>query len=266
MLNRQQDIYRHPLMGRLAAAERGVLSAGLRACAGSHALQLGAFEADPPPSLPLLPHWVRLHLGRGDCGGDLSLDAAMPLPFADESLDLIWLKHALDRSAHPAQLLATVIRLLAPGGTLVISGLHPVSGWAAWSRYGLGEGGRLQAPWLLRLALRLSGLPVSGHWRQGSCWPRARGDQRRRNRLGGVYVLVARKERAQILPFVTRLAASRRAEGGTLAAVQASAWHQVPDVAVLNRGMGACKLLPAEVRRDTLGGVPGRALSPLPDA
>lgn len=262
MLNRQQDLYRHPLMERLAVAERGVVSAGLRSCAGSHALQLGAFEADPPPSLPLLPHWVCLHLDRDGCRGDLSLDAAAPLPFADESLDLVWLKHALDRSSHPAQLLATVIRLLAPGGTLVVSGLHPVSGWAAWSRYGLGEGGRLQAPWLLRLALRLSGMPVSDHWRQGSCWPRARGDQQRRNRLGGVYVLVARKERAQILPFVTRLAASRRAESGRLAAVQTSTLHEVPDVAVLNRGMGACKLLPAEIRRDAPGGVSGRTLPP----
>lgn len=252
MVRRQQNLYRHPQMLRLAAGERAAVSARLRSCAGMHGLQLGAFADDGPPSLPLLPHWVRLHGGADRLDGDLRLDGTAALPFAEESFDLIWLKHALDRSRDPAPLLAASIRLLAPGGMLLISGLHPCSGWAPWCRFGREGGGRLHAPWLLQLALRLSGLSLSGRWRQGSSWPRAGADQRRRNRFGGAYMLLARKERAQILPFVTRLAASRRREAGRLSAVQAMQRQAEPDVAALSPAAGTCTLLSAMVRPDFL--------------
>ncbi|MHC1481141.1 class I SAM-dependent methyltransferase [Frateuria aurantia] len=225
MLKQQHDLYQHPVMIRLAAAERAVMAARIRSCAGPHALHLTAFADDAPPSLPLLPHWVSLQITASGCHGELRLDAAMPLPFIEESFDVIWLKHALDRHPHPAQLLASSVRLLAPGGTLLVSGLHPFGGWAPWWWLRGGAGTQLHAPWLLQLALRLSGLPVFGQWRQGSSWPRAGADQERRNRLGGAYMLIVKKERAQILPFVTRLVARRRADSGQLGAVQAASAH-----------------------------------------
>lgn len=56
------------------------------------------------------------------------------LPFADGSLDLVVLPHALELSIDPHAALREVERVLVPEGKVVISGLNPASLWAMRQR------------------------------------------------------------------------------------------------------------------------------------
>jgi SAM-dependent methyltransferase len=58
------------------------------------------------------------------------------LPFADNSLDLIVLPHALEFSAAPHQLLREAYRTIRPEGQLVLSCFNPLSLWGAKRYFG----------------------------------------------------------------------------------------------------------------------------------
>jgi len=129
---------------------------------GYHALQVGM------PGLQGLranrmPHrW--LALGAAEAlllpGQSLTDAAALPpslladpvaLPFADASLDLVLLPHALELSVDPHVALREVERVLVPEGRVVISGLNPLSLWGARQRrerlyQRIGAGGSLYLP------------------------------------------------------------------------------------------------------------------------
>ena len=88
------------------------------------------------------------------------------LPFAENSLDLIVLPHALEFTSDPHQLLREVYRAMRPEGQIVISGFNPFSLFGARRYFGRGE----IAPWdgsfiaLYRLKdwLALLGFEVTG--------------------------------------------------------------------------------------------------------
>lgn len=99
---------------------------------GYHSVQLG---------MPLLdglranrmPHRWR---GMGELSGPVPgavapdfLTHAVALPFADNSLDLLLLPHALELSHDPHAALREVARVLVPEGRVVIAGLNPLSLW-----------------------------------------------------------------------------------------------------------------------------------------
>lgn len=58
------------------------------------------------------------------------------LPFAAQSLDLVLLPHTLELSPNPHATLREVERVLMPEGSVVISGLNPVSLWGLKQRRG----------------------------------------------------------------------------------------------------------------------------------
>ena len=88
------------------------------------------------------------------------------LPFAENSLDLIVLPHALEFTSDPHQLLREVYRAMRAEGQIVISGFNPFSLFGARRYFGHGE----TAPWngsfiaLYRLKdwLALLGFEVTG--------------------------------------------------------------------------------------------------------
>jgi SAM-dependent methyltransferase len=88
------------------------------------------------------------------------------LPFAENSLDLIVLPHALEFSRDPHRLLREVYRAMRAEGQIVISGFNPFSLFGAQRYFGRGE----TAPWngsfiaLYRLKdwLALLGFDVTG--------------------------------------------------------------------------------------------------------
>lgn len=142
---------------------------------GYHSVQLG---------MPLLdglranrmPHRWR---GMGELSGPVPgavapdfLTHAVALPFADNSLDLLLLPHALELSHDPHAALREVVRVLVPEGRVVISGLNPVSLWGlrqqrarlyqrlGWGRLYLPDVGEFIGYWRLRDWLRLLSFEV----------------------------------------------------------------------------------------------------------
>lgn len=190
----------------LQAAQARVLLPALQRCAGSHGLLLSAGSGEPPPALPLLAHWTQLLGGGPRYAGDLVAATDEPLAFVDDAFDLVWLRHVLEVVDDFPAVLHEAVRVLAAGGTLVITGIHPLSAWAPWyywSERGAGHG--LHTPSRLVRELHRWGLRVTGLQRVGSAWPR-RGARMpsAASLVGGGYVLVAQKQRSLVTPLRLR--------------------------------------------------------------
>jgi SAM-dependent methyltransferase len=187
---------------------------------GYHALQLGL------PALPGLrnnriPHrWLAsdgvepMACATGKCA--LMTDFAA-LPFAEASLDLVLLPHALELSPDPHATLREVERVLVPEGRVVICGFNPASLWGMrqrrarlYRRLGFGElylpdAGEFIGFWRLRDWLKLLSFEVESV--RFGCYKPSVGSEAWLNRFdwmdraggrwwpifGGVYFLVAAK-------------------------------------------------------------------------
>jgi SAM-dependent methyltransferase len=204
MVQRDNDIYTSTPLHGLVAEESVALSADLQRCAGKHGLLLTAVAGDMSPGLPMLNHWVRLTLGQGRFQGDLHGRADEPLPFLDESFELVMLRHALEVAPAPRALLDEAIRVLAPGGTLALTGVHPFSAWNPWLRWRTRSAPiSLTSPLVLEHWLRANDLSIERVQRVGRWRPGAVEEWRVTPLLGGGYVLIARKRRHAMTP--TRL-------------------------------------------------------------
>lgn len=154
--------------------ECGRFDAAVADVFGYHALQLGL------PALPGLqnnriPHrWLAvpgLDTPSAAPGVTLVTDFS-GLPFAESSLDLLLLPHALELSTDPHATLREAERVLVPEGRVVISGFNPLSLWGLrqtrarlYRRLGVGdlylpEAGGSIGYWRLRDWLRLLGFEV----------------------------------------------------------------------------------------------------------
>ncbi len=95
---------------------------------GYHLLQLGMTPR--PLMIEGFPHLHRFTLasGNGVAGGAAVADfAELPLPC--DSIDALILHHALDFSPSPHSVLREAIRVLMPGGHIVVVGFNPLSLW-----------------------------------------------------------------------------------------------------------------------------------------
>lgn len=202
MPQRAHDIYASAPMRGLLADETVAYLPDLRRCAGSRALLLSAARQDEPPNPPYLGQWVTLRLAQGRLQGDVRASATEPLPFLDRSFDLVLLRHALE----PASLsLDEVIRVLAPGGMLVLTGVNPLSGWTPWWLWQTrGSASHATSPIQLAARLRRADLQVERVQRVGKALPLSSIQANTASSLlGGGYVLVARKKGPMSIP--TRL-------------------------------------------------------------
>lgn len=144
-------------------------------------------------------------------GPDVWLDSRA-WPWSADSLDLVVLPHALERSADPHACLREVERVLIPEGHVLITGFNPLSLWGwhqsgALRRQGVGHGlgQSLIAYRRLRDWLRLLGFEVqvsrfggwTPAWRQERWMQRMDWMDRAGERwwpiFGGVYLLMATK-------------------------------------------------------------------------
>jgi SAM-dependent methyltransferase len=205
MLQRDHDIYASAPMQGLLAEEMVALLPVLQRCAGTRGLLVSAVAADVPPSLPLLGHWTRLGVTGRHLGGDVRASALEPLPFIDDAFDLVLLRHALEMAPLAPDLLGEIVRCLAPGGMLALTGVHPISGWAPWWRWRMrGADVHLNTPMQLGGWLRQAALQIERVQRVGRLWPAGSTDvHAAAHPLGGAYLLLARKRRPMNLP--TRL-------------------------------------------------------------
>ncbi len=212
------DIYASAPLKRLREDQMRVLMPELQRCAGNHGLLLSASLDDQPPVLPFLGFWTRLWVSRDCYRGDLLAASDTQLPFTDDAFQLVLMRHAQEVTAGASLLLAEAVRVLAPGGTLVVTGVHPFSGWAPWLRWRARHSPPvMHMPLRLRQILRQSGLQIVRGWRVGGLLPHDTALSAINIRAcGGGYVLIARKQRQSVVPLRSTRAAIRPAANGRL--------------------------------------------------
>jgi SAM-dependent methyltransferase len=205
MLQRDHDIYASAPLRRLLDDQARALTSDLQRCFGTHALLIGVSSDDAPPALPMLGHWARLQAGVDGYCGDLRATTCEPLPFVDDAFELVVLRHALEVVSDASSLMAEAIRVLAPGGVLVVTGIHPLSVWAPWF-YWHSRSGKpfLQTPLRLVHYLKQAGLDIELSRRVGRFWPVGTAPASRTNAFGGGYVLISRKRRRTVSPLRSR--------------------------------------------------------------
>jgi SAM-dependent methyltransferase len=118
--------------------ERSQFDSAVADVFGYHAVQLGLPQLAGLYANRMPQRWVA-GPGPGWAGAvsDRSVQLVTDfeaLPFAESSLDLVLLPHALELGADPHALLREVERVLVPEGRLIISGLNPASLWGLRQR------------------------------------------------------------------------------------------------------------------------------------
>lgn len=218
MHHRDDDIYASAPLRRLLSEQTRALTPELQRCFGTHGLLLGASADDAPPTLPMLACWTAMHLDDQHYRGDLRAAANEPLPFVDDAFDLVLLRHAIEVAPAASALLAEVIRVLAPGGLLVLTGVHPLSAWSLWLHWRARRRTlALHLPWQLGHKLQLAGMDIEWTRRVGRSWPGlAAVRESPVNALGGGYVLIARKRRRMVTPLRIKPAPVRMPANGRL--------------------------------------------------
>jgi SAM-dependent methyltransferase len=234
-----------PAASRLLAWEQQQADALLADVFGYHAVQLGwpalqALRSNRMPHRWLARAEFELSLPEPRPDGQprphVCLDSRA-WPWPADSLDLIVLPHALDRSADPHACLREVERVLIPEGQVLITGLNPWSFWGVQHAYqqrkpppedGLPTqliGYRRLRDWLRLLGFevqisRFNGwVPALGseRWMQRLQWMETLGE-RWWPIFGGVYLLLATK----------RVTAGRLIEGRRWRAVRSAAAVALP--------------------------------------
>jgi len=212
------DIYTTPQVRKLLADEARALAPLVARCTGEHGLHLTTSALAEPPAIPLLGHWATVRVMGATFGGDVRASGLEALPFSDDAFGVVLLRHALETTVRQDNLLDEAIRVLAPGGMLAITGIHPLGLWAPWvARQSRGTRPRLTWPWWWSQRLVRDEFELSMPRRLGSAWPRATGAPAGESPLGGGYMLVARKKRPAALPLRARPAAVASPMPGTLA-------------------------------------------------
>lgn len=234
---------------------------------GFHALQLGLPELDGLRANRMQHRWLALdaayddwmissgdqirrnlllgnvaaagHAPAVEPGALLSLRCDFEsLPFANNSLDLVVLPHALELAHDPHRTLREVERVLMPEGKVVISCFNPASLWGMYQRlgqWGVNKAsvlpqGEFIAHWRLKDWLRLLDLEVAGGGfgcyrpfvRNEAWWSRLRWMEAAGDRwwpfLGSVYFVVAVK-RVRSMRLVGQFRKVRKAKAGAPAVV-----------------------------------------------
>lgn len=108
---------------------------------GERALQIGLPYIDTLRANGMQEHWLLEGEQRENDAllrNDLRRVIGIPeeLPFAEETFDLVVLPHSLDFSDEPQYILAEAVRVLAPEGRLIVTGINPLGLWW-WRQQGI---------------------------------------------------------------------------------------------------------------------------------
>ncbi len=150
---------------------------------------------------------VRLQLAvTGELHGDMR---ARPdaLPFADQSMSIVVLRHVAESSPQPQILLREAARVLARGGCLLITGMHPCSFWHPWMMQQARLSGvhyRACTPWRIQAWLRDEHIRLEQRARFGSAFPSLEQTTASRGPLAACYLLHARKPSSSVTPIRLR--------------------------------------------------------------
>lgn len=239
-----QEWYTTPLGEEYAAFEMRTIERMTSLVFGYYMLELGMPWLESPVETGPIRHRIHLDLPGGNSKRLPSLSSDLEnLPFAEDSLDAVLLGHALEYADRPHQILREVDRALIPEGHVLIAGFNPFSLWGAprlwanrskrapWNARFLGVS-RLR-DWLKLLGYEVRGveygfygLPVQStavlnkqSWmdKTGSrFWPR----------LGGGYVILARKKVTTLTPIKPSWRARRAVLSPEVAPPVSSNYHR----------------------------------------
>jgi SAM-dependent methyltransferase len=198
-----------PLAQRLMRAEQRQVSPLLAGCYGQVGVYLrGSPSAPPELSGNMLQTVLKLHRERDGMAGDL-VCRDDELPLQRESVDLVYLLHAIETLRRPALLLAEAERVLTPEGALLMVVLNPFSLWRArWSNSGLFAVSAPECRSLLNDAgfeiMQQRGLASVMPWLDDETQDGSKGSPDPVGALRAGYVMLARKRRAGITPLRAR--------------------------------------------------------------
>ncbi len=218
----------------VARAEARVAGPLLKQLFGYRILQLGSSGKRSFIEGSSLYHKIRfIPCYRPDSG--LPVADAEELPLASDSVDAVVLYHALDFAGDSHRLLREAVRVLRPGGRMLIVGFNPYSSWGLWRlfrrRSGIPWGGRFIAPgrvadWLRLLDLQVDSIRYGLHFfpaRMKSLLGYARGWERVGQRInspfGGAYIILCVNQVASVTPIMKQWL-PLRARAGAVVAVE----------------------------------------------
>lgn len=222
-----------PLGEQVLKVEQDVFSEWLCRMFGYHILQLGCSEAHSLILDSPVGHKIqfapRYHKGVRQAVADNE-----ELPLASDSMDVVVIHHALDFTDDSHRLLREAVRVLRPGGHLLVVGFNPLSGWglvrglsrrraAPWNARFLHL--RRVTDWLKLLDLHVEQVRFGLHFLPLTYARMLRNAQRIEafgNRLssplGGIYFIQGVKQVAPFIPIVPRWRPLRTATTGMPAA------------------------------------------------
>ncbi len=185
-----QDWFDTPPGRYLLAWEQAQFDAAVADVFGYHALQLGLPQVQGLRTNRMPHQWLaRSEVPVNTAPAHQFITDFSALPFAENSLDLVLLPHALELNADPHATLREVERVLVPEGRVVICGLNPTSLWGLrqkrarlYQRIGVGQlylpesgdfiGYRRLRDWLRLLSFEVDSAHF-GVWRpafRGEAW------------------------------------------------------------------------------------------------
>ena len=204
MQTQQQDIWLQTSLGqRLLLQEQQIYDLAVTDVFGFHAVQVGLPQVNCLKD-SRIPHVIFA----GNNKGNLLCESSY-LPFAENSIDLLCLPHALEFSDNPHQTLREASRVLVPEGYLVLTAFNPFSAWGIRKFFTKNDqypycGQFFSVPrikdWLALLGLELVEVKFFGYelpiksekWWQRFSFIGTFGEKWW-SRMGGKYVIVAKK-------------------------------------------------------------------------
>jgi SAM-dependent methyltransferase len=122
-----------PLGQALLKEEKEALNDALQNQFGYFLLQMGVAGSQSLTETSRISHRFTLHPQRLADESSSALADFHQLPLPNDSIDLVFLHHALEFSQNPHQLLREASRVLIPRGHLIIVVLNP---WSIWGLFG----------------------------------------------------------------------------------------------------------------------------------
>lgn len=194
----------------LLEAEQQQMRGLLPSLVGCRALQIGVGgDVDLLASCHLPYHWYLT--STLDAHADVHIYPAN-LPLASKSVDLVLLHHCLDFDDAPYRILSEAVRLLNPGGSLLVVGFNPYS-LLGIQHLLAASSHPLHGARFLRAGRVCDWAGVGGCEVQGYVAGFTAGYERRYlallrrglwRRFGGFYVLMARKQAIPLHPLLAR--------------------------------------------------------------
>lgn len=188
-------------MQRLLDDEARVINRRMAAIADGSVLSIAPIDAPSSLLADSRRPVTRLHVAEEGLAGDARcpFDA---LPWSADSFQLVIARHVVDALPADSGIEAELVRVLAPGGVLMVSGLNPISPWRLWWSRSWRNGQRVPSPRHLagmQRSFESLGLSALDQEFVGGSWPRS-DDASRVDASGagarwhGAWLLVASKQ------------------------------------------------------------------------